>query len=77
MGVPVRRYSSHSSGAGQKGPFADKARVGIEQVVHGLKAQVAHAHGVNLRIDQGHGKTGAPLAHHRALFLGQSFAGGL
>ena len=56
---------------GQKGPFADEAGVGVEQVVDGLEAQVAHGHGVDLGVDQGHGKPGAPLPHHRALFLGQ------
>ena len=71
MGVRVRRCSSASSGAGQKGPFADKPRVGVEQVVDGLEAQVAHGHGVELGVDQGDGKPGAPLPHHRALFLGQ------
>jgi len=45
--------------------------MGVEQVIHGLETQIAHAHGINLRIDQGNGKPGAPLPHHRALFLGQ------
>ena len=58
-------------GGGQKGPFADESRVGVEQVVDGLKAQVAHGHRVDLGIDQGDGKAGAPLPHHRALFLGE------
>ena len=71
MGVRVRRCSSASSGAGQEGPFADKPRVGVEQVIHGLEAQVAHGHGIDLGVDQGDGKPGAPLPHHGALFLGQ------
>jgi hypothetical protein len=45
--------------------------MGVEQVIHGLEAQVAHGHGVELGIDQGDGKPGAPLPHHGALFLGQ------
>ncbi len=56
---------------GQKGPFADESRLGVEQVVDGLEAQVAHGHGIDLGIDQGDGKPGAPLPHHRTLFLGQ------
>ena len=64
MFVPLLR-------GGQKGPFADKPRVGVEQVIDGLEAQVAHGHGIDLGVDQGDGKAGAPLPHHRALFLGQ------
>ena len=60
-------------GTGEKSPFAVQAGGVIEQPVDGLEAQIPHGHRVNLRIDQGHGPAGAPVAHHRAFFLGKQF----
>jgi hypothetical protein len=40
-------------------------------VVDGLETQVAHGHGVDLGVNQGHGEARAPFPHHRAFFLGQ------
>ena len=55
----------------QKKPFTGKLRMGIEQVVDGLKPEVAHAHVVFVGVDQGHRAAVAPFAHHGAVLPGQ------